>query len=90
MSSALIVHQIAGMKPCEDNGVANYDYYRECFGDLDAVLESDSNPEVLVKRLKDSGRVSLRYSCPAAHRHLRHGGFPARAEPFHRGHFRLP
>ena len=49
MSSALIVHQIAGMKPCEDNGVANYDYYRECFGDLDAVLESDSNPEVLVK-----------------------------------------
>lgn len=47
MSSALIVHQIAGMKPCEDNGVANYDYYRECFGDLDAVLESDSNPEVL-------------------------------------------
>lgn len=55
MSSALLVHQIAGMKPGEDNGVANYDYYRECFGDLDAVLESDSNPEVLVKRLKDSG-----------------------------------
>ena len=55
MSSALIVHQIAGIKPGEDNGVANYDYYRECFGDLDAVLESDSNPEVLVKRLKDSG-----------------------------------
>ena len=33
MSSALIVHQIAGMKPGEDNGVANYDYYHECFGD---------------------------------------------------------
>lgn len=55
MSSALIVHQIAGMKPGEDNGVANYDYYHECFGDLDSVLESDSNPEVLAKRLKDSG-----------------------------------
>ncbi len=55
MSSALIVHQISGMKPGEDNGVANYDYYHECFGDLDSVLESDSNPEVLAKRLKDSG-----------------------------------
>ena len=56
MSSALIVHEIAGMKPGEDNGTANYDYYHECFGDLDSVLESDSNPEVLVKRLHDSGK----------------------------------
>ena len=44
------------MKPGEDNGVANYDYYRECFGDLETVEESDSNPEVLVKRLKDEGK----------------------------------
>lgn len=57
MSSALIVHEIAGMKPGEGNGTANYDYYHECFGDLDHVEESDSNPEVLVKRLKDSGSV---------------------------------
>ncbi len=55
MSSALIIHEIAGMKPGEDNGTANYDYYHECFGSLDRVEESDSNPEVLVKRLKDSG-----------------------------------
>lgn len=55
MSSALIVHQIAGMKPGESTDVANYDYYHECFGDLDSVLGSDSNPEVLVKRLRDSG-----------------------------------
>lgn len=55
MSSALIVHQIAGMKPGTDNGTANYDYYHECFGDLETVLESSSNPEVLAKRLKDSG-----------------------------------
>ena len=55
MSSALIVHEIAGMKPGEDNGVANYDYYRECFGELDCVLESENNPEVLVKRLKNCG-----------------------------------
>lgn len=56
MSSALIVHGIAHMKPGEDNGVANYDYYHECFGDLETVEESDSNPEVLVKRLKEEGK----------------------------------
>ena len=56
MSAALIVHGIAHMKPGEDNGVANYDYYHECFGDLETVEDSDSNPEVLVKRLKDSGK----------------------------------
>ena len=55
MSSALIVHGISGMKPGTDNGVANYDYYHECFGDLDTVERSDANPEVLAKRLKDSG-----------------------------------
>ncbi len=56
MSSALIVHGIAHMKPGTDNGVANYDYYHECFGDLETVEDGDSNPEVLVKRLKDEGR----------------------------------
>lgn len=56
MSSALIVHGIAHMKPGEDNGIANYDYYHECFGDLETVESSDSNPEVLVKRLKDEGK----------------------------------
>lgn len=54
MSSALIIHGIAGMKPGTDNGVANYDYYRNCFGDLDHVLESESNPEVLVKKCIDN------------------------------------
>lgn len=52
LSSALIVHGIAKLKPGEGNGVANYEYYRECFGDLSKVEESDANPEVLVKRLK--------------------------------------
>ncbi len=56
LSSALIVHGIAGMKPGDENPVANYEYYRECFGDLDRVLESDNNPEVLVKKLKQEGR----------------------------------
>lgn len=57
MSSALIVHEIAHLKPGEDNGVANYDYYHECFGDLETVEESDGNPEVLAKKLLDSGKL---------------------------------
>lgn len=56
LSSALIVHGITGMKPGEDNGVANYAYYRECFGDLDKVEESENNPETLVRQLKAAGK----------------------------------
>lgn len=54
MSSALIVHQVAEMKPGDDTDLANYEYYRECFGEPSMALQSNSNPEVLVKRLKDS------------------------------------
>ncbi len=57
LSSALIVHQIAGMKPNQENPVANYYYYRNCFGDLDHLLESDNNPEVLVKNLQQKGKT---------------------------------
>ena len=57
MSSALIVHGIAHMKPGEDNGMANYYYYHECFGDLETVEERDCNPEVLVKKLKAEGKA---------------------------------
>ena len=56
MSSALIVHGIAHMKEGDDNGMANYYYYRECFGDLETVEERDCNPEVLVKKLKAAGK----------------------------------
>ncbi len=55
MSSALIVHEIAHMKPGEDNGMANYAFYHERFGDLETVEQSDANPEVLVDRLLASG-----------------------------------
>ena len=37
LSSAIIVKEVATMKPGEDNGVANYEYYRECFGETDKV-----------------------------------------------------
>lgn len=57
MSSALIVHEIAHLKSGESNGVANYDYYRECFGELETAEERDSNPEVLAKKLNESGRL---------------------------------
>ena len=44
------------MKEGERNDKANYEYYRECFGDLDKVPESENNPEVLVKKLKAQGK----------------------------------
>lgn len=64
LSSALIVHGIAHMKPGENNGVANYDYYRECFGDLETVEDRDVNPEVLIKRLKaQNARIPDIFMC---------------------------
>ena len=56
LSSALIVHDIAHMKEGDNDELANYAYYHECFGDLEIVEERDNNPEVLVKRLKESGK----------------------------------
>ena len=56
LSSALIVYGISGMKPGEDNGVANYYYYRNFFGDLENVIESDKNPETLVLKLIQQGK----------------------------------
>ena len=56
LSSALIVHEVAGMKEGHSNEVANYEYYRECFGDPAGVLTGDNNPETLVKKLKAEGK----------------------------------
>ena len=56
MSSALIVHEVAQMKPGGGNAVANYEYYRECFGEPEELLESDKNPETLIRRLKAAGK----------------------------------
>lgn len=51
LSSALIIHGCAGMKPTDSNPIANYEYYRECFGDLETVEQSRNNPEVLVDEI---------------------------------------
>ena len=62
LSSALIVHKVAAMKPGDPDTHANYEYYRECFGNTAGVLESDHNPEVLVDRiLRESGKMPKLY-----------------------------
>ena len=55
-SSALIHHGVAQMQPGTGNSVANYEYYRECFGEPAQLEESENNPEVLVKKLKREGK----------------------------------
>ena len=55
LSSALIVHEVAGMKPGEGNQVANYAYYASVFGDPATAAERDVNPEVLAHKLKAAG-----------------------------------
>lgn len=57
LSSAFIVNGVIGMKPGEENDVANYEYYRQCFGDPDLLAESENNPEVQVKHLKAQGKT---------------------------------
>ena len=56
LSSALIIHDIVNMDPGFSDMMANYDYYKEVFGDLTKVEESDANPEVLYTRLKENGK----------------------------------
>lgn len=51
LSPALIIHSKAHMKPGDPDEQANYEYYRECFGDLDIIEESRNNPEVLIDEL---------------------------------------
>lgn len=55
LSSALIVHEIAGQKPGFHNEAADYDYYAMTFGDLDELLTSRNNPEQLILNLQESG-----------------------------------
>ncbi len=56
LSSALIIHELKDIHPGGGNPVANYEYYRECFGDLSTAAERDVNPEVLARRLRESGK----------------------------------
>ena len=51
LSSALIIHDKTHMKPGDPDTHANYEYYRECFGDLETAPQRRVNPEVLVDEL---------------------------------------
>ncbi len=55
MSSALIIHKVAQMTPGSSDDVANYDYYREVFGDPEKLESSENNPENIAKWLMDEG-----------------------------------
>ncbi len=55
LSSALIVHQITGMRPGTSNEIANYDYYRMVFGDLSQLDQTETNPEIQWKNLREKG-----------------------------------
>ena len=66
LSSGLIQHEVSEMKP-EGGGnfAANYEYYRTVFGEPEKLLESDNNPETLVKKMKAAGSRPRRSSWPA-------------------------
>lgn len=53
LSSALIIYDIKGLEPGFADMMANYDYYKEVFGDLEHVDETDNNPEVLFTKNKE-------------------------------------
>ena len=55
LSSALILHEYAHMQPEDDNPVANFAYYQMIFGEQDTVVQSENNPEELVRRIKKNG-----------------------------------
>ncbi len=55
LSSALIQNGLAFFSPDMPNDMANYDYYTWVFGDLKTAAQTDINPEVLVRKLKESG-----------------------------------
>lgn len=58
LSSALIVNGIKGMKTGSNNGIADYDYYTQIFGDLDQLDKSEKNPEYLVaERIKNGETI---------------------------------
>ncbi|PQP80174.1 acetylesterase [Paenibacillus sp. PCH8] len=54
LSSAILPYKIANAEPGYSDGVANYQYFKRVFGDLDQLTGSDKDPEALVMRLKEA------------------------------------
>ena len=58
LSSALIVNGIKSMEPGANDGIADYDYYTQIFGDLTQLDTSEKNPEYLItERLKKGEKI---------------------------------
>lgn len=55
-SSALIQHNVEKMTPDAADPIANYAYYRLMFGEPTALIESENNPEFLLKKCKAEGK----------------------------------
>lgn len=55
MSSALIMHEVAGMKEGDSNPIANYEYYYNRFGNPAELIEGHNNPEALAVQLQMAG-----------------------------------
>ena len=73
-SSALIIHDIAQKREGFEDGLGDYGYYRQIFGDLDLLEDSSQNPEIQIKRLKDKGTElpELYLTCGAGDPFLEH------------------
>lgn len=57
LSSALITRNIAGIPEDFKDPIADYNYYRRVFGDLNELLGSDKDPEALLLNLKKENGV---------------------------------
>lgn len=57
VSSALVTYDVAKIKPGH-NDLADYDYYKQTFGEPADVLQSTNNPEVLLMNLKKNGHLA--------------------------------
>lgn len=57
LSSALITKNIAGIPVDFKDPIADYNYYRRVFGDLNELLGSDKDPEALILHLKKGNAV---------------------------------
>ena len=55
LSPALILHEVAEMRPGTQNAFGNYAYFHEVFGEPGALLSSDKNPEKQLRDLKAAG-----------------------------------
>ncbi|GKU23460.1 alpha/beta hydrolase [Clostridium folliculivorans] len=56
LSSALIIHNVAGIPEDFKDPIADYKYYTRVFGDLNQLLGSDKDPEALISKLKQEDK----------------------------------